>query len=142
MHLKLMLVPVVFSLVNEIGTLISLLLVIPPDNITVANITPDDSDPLNVDDSNVNIATIIIIIMAKIMSRMYMLLLVPSLSMIITVDDEVPSDNDEQLDNSLIAILNVSLSSCIISLMMSTLNDDDLDPAEIVTLNTSSVDMA
>ena len=36
--------------------------------------------------------------------------------MIVTVDDEVPSDNDKQLGNNLIAILNVSLSSCIISL--------------------------
>ena len=73
---------------------------------------------------------------------MYMLLLVPSLSMIITVDDEVPSDNDKQLGNNLIAILNVSLSSCIISLMMSTSNDDVNDPAEMVTLNTSAVDIA
>ena len=62
--------------------------------------------------------------------------------MIITVDDEVPSDNDKQLDNNLIAILNVSLSSCIISLLISILNDDDVDPAEMVTLNTSAVDMA
>ena len=69
-------------------------------------------------------------------------LLLPSLSMIVTVDDEVPSDNDKQLGNNLIAILNVSLSSCIISSMMSTLNDDDVDPAEMVTLNTSAVDMA
>ena len=73
---------------------------------------------------------------------MYMLLLVPSLSMIVTVDDEVPSDNDKQLGNNLIAILNVSLSSCIISLMMSTSNDDDVDPAEIVTVNIIAVDMA
>ena len=129
-----------FSLVKVIGTLISLLLVIPPDIITVTDITPDDSDPLNVDDSNDNIATIII--MAMMMSLMYMLLLVPSLSKIVTVDDEVPSDNDKQLGNNLIAILNVSLSSCIMSLMMSTLNDDDVDPVEMVTLNTSSVDMA
>ena len=73
---------------------------------------------------------------------MYMLLLVPSLSMIITVDDEVPSDNDKQLGNNLIAILNVSLSSCIISLMMSTSNDCDNNPAEMVTLNISGLDMA
>ena len=73
---------------------------------------------------------------------MYMSLLVPSLSMIVTVDDEVPSVNDKQLGNNLIAILNVSLSSCIISLMMSTLNDDDVDPAEMVVLNTNAVDMA
>ena len=62
--------------------------------------------------------------------------------MIIAVDDEVSSDNDKQLGNNLIAILNVSLSSCIISLMISILNDDDVDPAEMVTLNTSAVDMA
>ena len=73
---------------------------------------------------------------------MYMLLLVPSLSVIVTVDDEVPSDNDKQLGNNLIAILNVSLISCIISLKMSTSNDDDLDPAEIVTVNIIAVDMA
>ena len=62
--------------------------------------------------------------------------------MIVTVDDEVPSDNDKQLGNNLIAILNVSLSSCIISLMMSTSNDDVNDPAIMVTLDTSAVDMA
>ena len=67
---------------------------------------------------------------------------VPSLSMIITVDDEVPRDNDKQLGNNLIAILNVSLSSCIISSMMFTSNDDVNDPAEMVTLNTSAVDTA
>ena len=66
---------------------------------------------------------------------------IPSSSMIITVDDEIPSDNDKQLGNNLIAILNVSLSSCIISLMISILNDDDVDPAEI-SMYTSSVDMA
>ena len=71
-----------------------------------------------------------------------MLLLVPSLSMIVTVDDEVPSDNDKQLGNNLIAILNVSLPSCIISSMMSTSNDCDNDPAEMVTLNISAVDIA
>ena len=75
-----------------------------------------------------------------ITTLMYML--VPSLSMIVTVDDEVPSDNDKQLGNNLIAILNVSLSSCIISLMMSTSNDDVNDPAMMVTLDTSAVDMA
>ena len=62
--------------------------------------------------------------------------------MIVTVDDEVPSDNDKQLGNNLIEILNVSLPSCIISLMISILNDDDLDTAGMVTLNTSAVDMA
>ena len=77
-----------------------------------------------------------------ITTLMYMLLLVPSLSMIVTVDDEVPSDNDKQLGNNLIAILNVSLPSSIISSMMSTSNDSDDDPAEMVTLNISGVDMA
>ena len=62
--------------------------------------------------------------------------------MIVTLDDEVPNDNDKQLGNNLIAILNVSLSSCIISLMISILNNDDVDPAEMVTLNTNAVDMA
>ena len=52
--------------------------------------------------------------------------------MIITVDDEVPSDNDKQLGNNVIVILNVSLSSCTISLMISILDDDDVDPAEMV----------
>ena len=75
-------------------------------------------------------------------SLIYMLLSVPSLSMIVTVDDEVSSDNDKQLGNNLIAILNVSLSSCIISLKMSTSNDDDVDPAEMVSVNISAVDMA
>ena len=75
---------------------------------------------------------------------MYMLLLVPSLSRIVTVDDEVPIDNDKQfaIGNDLIAIISVSLSSCIISLMMSTSNDSDNDPAEMVTLNISGLDMA
>ena len=73
---------------------------------------------------------------------MYMILLLPSSSMIVSVDDEVPSDNDKQLGNNLMVTLNVSLSSCIISLIMSILNDDDVDPAEMVTLNTSAVDMA
>ena len=48
--------------------------------------------------------------------------------MILTVDDEIPSDNDKQLGNNLITILNASLSSCIISLMISILNDDDVGP--------------
>ena len=81
----------------------------------------------NRDNSNINVNFIVI---------------VPSSSMIITVDDEIPSDNDKQLRNNLIAILNVSLSSRIISLMISILNDDDVDPAEMVTLNTSALDMA
>ena len=71
-----------------------------------------------------------------------MYIIIPSSSIIVIVDDEVPSDNDKQLGNNLIAILNVSLSSCIISLMISILNDDDVDPAEMVTLNTSALDMA
>ena len=62
--------------------------------------------------------------------------------MIVTVDDEVPSVNDKQLGNNLIAILNVSLFSCILSSMMSTLNDDDNDPAEMVTLNFKALDLA
>ena len=41
-----------------IGTLISLLLTIPPDIVTVADITPDDSVPLNVDVENVILATV------------------------------------------------------------------------------------
>ena len=41
-----------------IGTLISLLLTIPPDIRTVADITSDDSVPINVDDGNVIIATV------------------------------------------------------------------------------------
>ena len=77
-----------------------------------------------------------------ITTLMYMLLLVPSSSMIVTVDDELPSDKDKQLGNNLIAILNVSLPSSIISSVMSTSNDCDDDPAEMVTLNISEVDMA
>ena len=77
-----------------------------------------------------------------ITTLIYMLLLVPSLSMIVTVDDEVPSDNDKQLGNNLIAILNVSLSSCIISLLMSTSNDGNLEPAVAVTLKIVAVDTA
>ena len=67
---------------------------------------------------------------------------VPSLSMIVSVDVDVTSDNDKQLGNNLIATLNVSLSSCVISLMMSTSNDDNVDPAEMVTININAVDMA
>ena len=40
------------------GTLMSLLLVMPPDIITVADITPDDSDPLNLDDLKAITATV------------------------------------------------------------------------------------
>ena len=70
------------------------------------------------------------------------MLTLPSSSMIVTVADEVSSDNDKQLGNNLNEISNVSLPSCIISLMISTLNVDDCDPAEMVTLNTNAVDMA
>ena len=73
---------------------------------------------------------------------MYIRIYIPSLSMIVTVDDEVPNDSDKQLGNNLIAILNVSFCSSITSLRMSTLNDDDVDPAVMVTLNTSGVDIA
>ena len=41
-----------------IGTLIILLLTIPPDIITVADITSDDSVPLNVGVENVILATV------------------------------------------------------------------------------------
>ena len=41
-----------------IGILISLLLTIPPDIVILADIIPDDSKPLNVDDINVINATI------------------------------------------------------------------------------------
>ena len=51
-------VPVAVPPVKVIGTVITLLLTIPPDIITVADITPDDSVPLNVDDENVIIATV------------------------------------------------------------------------------------
>ena len=68
--------------------------------------------------------------------------------MIVTVDDEMPISIDDEipsgknkLDNNFISILNVSLSSCIISLMISILNDDDVDPAKMVTLNAGVVDM-
>ena len=40
------------------GTLMFLLLTIPPDIITVVDITPDDSDPLNLDDPKAIIATV------------------------------------------------------------------------------------
>ena len=59
--------------------------------------------------------------------------------MIVTVDDETLRDNDKQLGNNLIAMLNVSLSSCVTSSMMSILNDEDISPAEIVALNTEAV---
>jgi len=53
-----MYVPVAVPGVKVIGTLISLLLTIPPDIIIATDIILDDSDPLNVDDSNVIIATV------------------------------------------------------------------------------------
>ena len=58
MHAAIDYPPVAFPSVKVIGTVISLLLTIPLDIITVADITPDDSDPLNVDDENVIIATV------------------------------------------------------------------------------------
>ena len=60
----------------------------------------------------------------------------------VTVVEEVPSDNDKQLGNNLMAILKVSLLSCILSLMMSTLNDDDVYPAVMTTLNFTAVYLA
>ena len=56
--------------------------------------------------------------------------------MIVTVDDEVTSDKDKQFGIILMLILNVSLSSCILSSMMSTIKDVDTDSAEMVTLKT------
>ena len=53
-----MYVPVAVPLAKVIDTLISLLLTIPPNIITVADNTPDNSDLLNVDDENVIIATV------------------------------------------------------------------------------------
>ena len=47
-----------FPWVNVIGILISLLLTIPLDIVILADITPDDSKPLNDDDVNVINATI------------------------------------------------------------------------------------
>ena len=44
--------------VNMIGILMSSLLTTPPDIVILADITPDDSKPLNVDDVNVINATI------------------------------------------------------------------------------------
>ena len=64
---------------------------------------------------------------------------IPSLSMIVTVDDEILRDNDKQFGNNLVVILNVSLSSRVTSSMMSISNDEDVSPAEIVTLNTEAV---
>jgi len=51
-------VPVAVPGVKVIGTLIFLLLTIPPDIIIVTDITMDDSDPLNVDAPNDIIATV------------------------------------------------------------------------------------
>ena len=45
-----MYVPIAVPELKVMGTLIFLLLTIPPDITTVADITPDDSVPLNVDD--------------------------------------------------------------------------------------------
>ena len=51
-------IPVALCVVKVSGILISLLQMIPFDKITVTIIAADDSDPLNVDDSNVTIATV------------------------------------------------------------------------------------
>ena len=64
---------------------------------------------------------------------------VPSLSMIVTVDDEAPSINDKQLGKNLIAILNVSLSSCVESSVMLILIGKFIAPAGIVRLNNEAV---
>ena len=65
---------------------------------------------------------------------------IPSSSTILTVDDEILRDNNEQLGTSLIPILNVSLSSGVKSSMMSILNGEDVvDPAEIFKVNTEVV---
>lgn len=46
--------------------------------------------------------------------------------MIVTTDDDIlPSDNVKQFGNSLIVMLNVSLPSCIVSLMIVIANGDD-----------------
>ena len=63
-------------------------------------------------------------------------LTIPSSSMIVAIADEVPRLNDKQVENNVITPEAVSLSSCIISLMMSTLADSDVIPAGIVALNT------
>ena len=55
--------------------------------------------------------------------------------MIVTVDDDVPSNNGTQFGNNLIVMLNVSLPSCIVSSVIFILNGDDFNPAKIVTLN-------
>ena len=50
--------PIEVPAVKLTGILISLLLTTPPDIIIVADTIPDDSDPSNVDDENVIIATV------------------------------------------------------------------------------------
>ena len=59
--------------------------------------------------------------------------------MIVTVENEMPRDNDKQLGSILIAISNDSWLSWMTSSIMSILNDEDAAPAEIVTLNTEAV---
>ena len=59
--------------------------------------------------------------------------------MIFTVDDEISRYSGKQFVNNLIVMMKFSLSSWITSLMMSTLNDEDVAPAEIVILNTDAV---
>jgi len=43
----------------------------------------------------------------------------------------------KQVDSSLIVMENILSPSCIVLLIISTLNDDDVIPLLIVTLNTS-----
>ena len=51
-------IPVALCVVKVSGILISLLEMIPFDKITLIIIASDDSDPLNVDDSNDTTATV------------------------------------------------------------------------------------
>ena len=48
---------------------------------------------------------------------------------------------DKQVNISLIIIVNILFPSCIVLSIMSTLNDDDVIPAVIVTLWTSGDDL-
>ena len=57
-HYMQVLIPIAVPEIKVMGMLISLLLTIPPDITTVADITPDDSVPLNVDDWNDILATV------------------------------------------------------------------------------------
>ena len=117
-------------------TLISLLLTTPCNIIILVDITLDDSSPLKLDDVNSITATIE---QQHDVVNHVSIRTVPSLSMIVTMDDDVPSDNGIQLGNNLIVMLSASLPSCIVSSMIFILNGDDFDPAEIVTLNTDEM---